>query len=147
MSKVKNLVAGLGGAIALNLLHESLKHKDDDMPRVDLLGEEALEKGLEYVGAEIQGEDNLYKATLAGDIISNAMYYSMIGKGGVNNIWPRAVAIGVAAGVGAITLPEPLGLDDEPVTRTNKTKALTVSYYLAGALVTAGLIKLLTKKE
>lgn len=147
MSKIKNLVAGLGGAVALNLLHESLKRKDKDMPRVDLLGEEALQKGLEYFGTEIKDDSTLYKATLAGDIVSNAMYYSMIGKGGATNVFPRALAVGLAAGVGAVTLPEPMGLDDKPVTRSNKTKALTVGYYIAGALVTAAIIKALDSKK
>ncbi len=146
MSKVHNYLAGLGGAIALNVLHESLKKKDEDMPRVDLLGEEALQKTLHYFGTGIEGKDNLYKATLAGDILSNTMYYGMIGNGGKEYLFTRAIAYGLAAGVGAVTLPKPLGLDDEPVAHSNKTKALTVGYYLAGALVTAGILKLLQKK-
>jgi len=146
MSKVKNIVAGLGGAIALNIIHESLKKRDSDMPRVDLLGEEALEKSLDYFDAEIHDKDTLYKTTLAGDIISNALYYSAIGAGDTKYLLPRAIAIGVAAGVGAITLPEPLGLNDKPVNRTNKTKALTIGYYLAGALVTAVIVKAMNKK-
>lgn len=146
MSKVKNIAAGLGGAIALNIIHESLKKHDKNMPRVDLLGEEALEKSLDYFDAEITREDTLYKATLAGDIISNTLYYSAIGAGNPKHIWARAVTMGITAGIGAITLPEPLGLDDEPVARTTKTKALTIAYYLAGALVTAGIAKALSKK-
>lgn len=147
MSKVHNLLAGLGGAIALNILHESLKKKDKDMPRVDILGEEALEKSLDYFDAEIHNQDTLYKATLAGDILSNALYYSSIGAGDPKYLWTRAVAVGVTAGIGAITLPEPLGLNDEPVARTNKTKALTIGYYLAGALVTGCIVQALHKKK
>ncbi|MES2485438.1 MAG: hypothetical protein V4581_05725 [Bacteroidota bacterium] len=147
MSKMKNLAAGLGGAIALNVLHESLKKKSHDMPHVDLLGEEALQKTLHFFGTEIDNDKQLYAATLAGDVISNAMYYSMIGNGGPDNVWVRAVAYGIAAGVGAITLPEPMGLDPEPVAKSNTSKALTVGYYVAGALVTAALIKAISKKE
>ena len=147
MSKVHNLLAGLGGAIALNILHEALKKKDKDMPRVDLLGEEALEKSLDYFDAGIHDKKTLYGATLAGDILSNALYYSAIGAGDHKYLWPRAVTIGVAAGVGAITLPEPLGLDDKPVTRTTKTKALTIGYYVVGALVTGCIVQALHKKD
>jgi len=146
MSKVKNLLAGLGGAVALNVLHESLKKHDRNMPRIDILGEEALEKSLDYFDAEIDSEQNLYKATLAGDILSNALYYSAIGAGAPQYVWPRAVAIGLAAGVGAITLPEPLGLDDKPVARSAKTKALTIGYYVVGALVTAAIVKATSKE-
>ncbi|WP_294818776.1 hypothetical protein [uncultured Flavobacterium sp.] len=147
MSKMHNYLAGLGGAIALNVLHESLKKKDSEMPRVDLLGEEALQKTLSHFDAEIHDERKLYTATLAGDILSNTMYYGMIGNGDRDYLFTRAIAYGLAAGVGAVTLPKPLGLDDEPVARSNKTKALTVGYYLAGALVTAGLLRLLSKSH
>ena len=144
---MQNLLAGLGGAIALNVLHESLKKKDKDMPRVDLVGEEALQSALRYFGTSIDDKSTLYKATLAGDIISNGLYYAMIGNGAAKHIWPRAVAYGLAAGVGAVTLPEPMGLDDKPVTRSGKTKALTVGYYLAGALVTAGILQAMSKRK
>ena len=117
------------------------------MPRVDLLGEEALQKGLEHFGAHIDDENTLYGATLAGDLISNAVYFSTIGAGGPENIWSRAVGIGLTAGIGAIALPKPLGLDPEPVTKTTKTKALTVGYYLAGALVTGAILTALNKKK
>ena len=48
MSKVKNLIAGAAGAIALNVLHETLKKESNDVPRVDLLGEDAVQKVLKY---------------------------------------------------------------------------------------------------
>lgn len=146
MSKAKNLAAGLGGAIALNILHEALKRKDVDMPRVDLLGEEALQKTLHFFGTGIDNKDTLYKATLAGDIISNALYYSVIGNGDPKHIWPRAITYGLAVGVGAVTLSEPMGLDEEPVARTPKTKALTVAYYVVGALVTGAILKAFAAK-
>lgn len=147
MSNTKNLLAGLGGAIALNIIHESLKRKYKDMPRVDLLGEEAVQKGLGYVGLHINNPKTLYNVTLAGDVLSNAVYYSRIGAGGIENVWARAVSIGMAGGVGAITLPEKMDLDPEPVTKSTKTKALTVGYYLAGALVTAALLKAISKSN
>ena len=147
MSKFRNILAGLGGAVALNIIHEKLKHEDSDMPRIDLLGEEALQKGLEYFNAEIKDGETLYKATLAGDIISNSLYYSMIGVGDDSALWERAITYGLGAGIAAVNVPEEIGLDPEPVNDTIKTQALTVAYYLTGALVTAGIIKLFSKKE
>lgn len=147
MSTAKNLLAGLGGAIALNILHESLKKTDSGMPRVDLVGEEALQKLLHYFGTHISGKDNLYAATLGGDLVSNALYYSAIGAGGTEGVWPRALALGLSGGIGALVLPEPMGLDPEPVTKTTKSKVLTVAYYTAGALVTAAIIKMLDRKN
>lgn len=147
MSTAKNLLAGLGGAIALNILHEGLKKTDSGMPRIDLLGEEALQKVLRYFGTGISGKDNLYAATLGGDIISNTLYYSTIGTGGTNGIWPKALTIGITAGIGALALPEPMGLDPEPVTKTTKSKVLTVAYYTAGALVTAAILKAMDSRK
>ena len=147
MSKLHNLLAGLGGAIALNILHETLKKKDNSMPRVDLLGEEALQKSLKYFGTSINDEATLYKATLAGDVISNALYYSVIGAGSNKHIWTRAITYGLSAGVGALTLAEPLGLNPEPVTKTPKTKVLTVAYYVAGAIVTGCILKAIKSEK
>lgn len=148
MSKVKNLVAGLGGAIVLNILHESLKKSKFQTPRIDLLGEEALQKTLQHVaGTEIKSKDNLYKATLAGDVVSNALYYSAIGAAGTSNVWAKAVGVGLAAGIGAVTLPEPMGLNDKPVNKSTQTKVLTVGYYVAGALVTAALLTAFSTKN
>lgn len=147
MSKIKNLLGGLGGAIVLNIIHESLKKKGTDMPRVDLVGEEALQKSLNYLGTSIDDDATLYKAILAGDVISNALYYSLIGGGSYKHIWTRAVFYGLSGGIGAVTLPEPVGLDPKPVNKTQKTKALTVAYYLAGALVTGALLKAIAKND
>lgn len=147
MNKLKNLLAGLGGAVALNILHESLKYKTDYMPRIDLLGAEALQKSLHFFGTGINDEDTLYNATLAGDIISNTLYYSLIGTGSRKHVWTRAMVYGLSAGIGAITLPEYLGLDPEPVTKSQKTKALTIAYYLAGAIVTGCTIKAIDKNK
>jgi hypothetical protein len=136
MSKLRNLVAGLAGSIALNLLHEGLRKTSSDVPRVDLLGEDALQKTLKYFGGKMDDKQNLYKATLAGDVLGNTLYYSLIGAGDQKYMWPKAIFMGLTAGIGAVKLPEPMGLDPEPVTKDNQVKVLTVGYYLFGAIVT-----------
>lgn len=140
----KNFLAGLGGAIVLNILHESFKKSRVDSPRIDLVGEEALQKVAGYFGNKISDKQTLYNATLAGDLISNAAYYSMIGNS-PDQLWGKAVSMGLVAGIGAVTLPEQIGLDDKPVTKNTQVKALTVGFYLAGALATAAILKALSK--
>lgn len=142
MSKIKNLAAGLAGAAALNILHEGLKKTSPDMPRVDLLGEEALQKTIRYFGGKIEDDKTLYQATLASDVIGNMLYYSLIG-GNPKFLWQKVAVIGLSAGIGAVTLPQPMGLDPEPVAKNNQVKLLTVGYYLAGAVVTGLVLKLL----
>ena len=145
MDKIKNLIAGFAGALALNILHESLKDKSSDVPRIDRLGEESLGHTLDFLGIGGKRGENLYGATLAGDLISNTIYYSLIGSGNTKNVFCRSIASGLAAGLGAVTLPKPMGLNPKPVAKNNQVKILTVAYYLVGALVTASVIKVIKK--
>jgi len=145
MSALKKIIAGFGGAIALNILHESLKKTSNNMPRIDLLGEQALQEGLQYLGTEIKDEDNLYGATLGADLISNGLYYSMIGGGTKKEVWSKAITLGLLGGIGAVVLPKPMGLDDQPVAKNSQVKMLTVAYYLTGALVSAAIFNALKK--
>jgi hypothetical protein len=59
----------------------------------------------------------------------------------------RGALLGLGAGVGAVTLPKTLGLNEEATTRTMKTKVLTVAWYLIGGLVAAAAINLMQKKN
>ena len=145
MGIITNLVGGLTGAAALSILHETVKRYDHDAPRIDLVGEEAIVKSMKGMGAEPPQGDSLYAVTLAGDVLSNALYYSLIGWGNKEHLLRRGFEYGLTAGIGAITLTKPLGLSDAPVTKTNKTKALTVAWYVFGGVVTALTIKAFRK--
>ena len=145
MKILKAILAGFAGAAALNILHETVRRFDADAPRVDLLGEEALTRSMNSLNLEPPKGNNLYVATLAGDVISNGIYYSAIGMAGSKNIYLKGAVAGLTAGLGAIKLPDKLGLDDKPVTKTDKTKILTVAWYLIGGLVTAAVFDQLKK--
>ena len=140
-----SLAGGLAGAVALNILHQAVKQFDHDAPRADLIGEEALTKGMKTLGLTPPVGNALFVATLAGDILSNAIYYSSIGFGNKKHTLLRGTAIGAAAGLGALTLTAPLGLSDAPVTRTEKTKIMTVAWYTFGGIVAGWVIKSLRK--
>lgn len=143
--KTVNLLAGLGGALVLTALNESLKNVDDKMPRIDLVGEQAFQKTSEFFGSKFKSKNSLFKATLAGDLVSNAAYFSLI-AGNNKDLWKRATSAGFLAGLGAITLPKEMGLDDSPVAKTLTTKILTVGYYMAGAFATAAILSFFSKK-
>lgn len=146
MKIIKNIIGGLAGAIALNILHETVRHYDKDAPRVDLVGEEGLTKGMKALGAVPPKGQNLYLSTLAADLLSNAFYYSLIGRGKRKNLILRGIGYGAVAGYGALKLTKPLGLKSKPVARTVKTKVLTVAYYTLGGIVAAVTMKALRKK-
>lgn len=126
----KKILAGLGGAIALNLLHETIRKNFNNVPEVNKVGEEALNKALDKADMKITNPDQLYAATLAGDVISNGIYYATTATSSFN------IASGLLAGIGAVALPKKMGLDDDPVAETAEKKVMTVAYYLFGAVVT-----------
>ncbi len=107
---VSSIIGGLAGAVALNILHQAVKALDHDAPRVDLIGEEALTKGMESIGLEPPTGNALFVATLAGDVLSNALYYSTIGFGRKRYLLLSGAAIGLTAGIGALKITEPMGL-------------------------------------
>ncbi|GAB2691205.1 hypothetical protein GCM10027037_13100 [Mucilaginibacter koreensis] len=147
MSKQSSWIAfggGLAGALALTALHQYVKANNEDAPRMDLLGMEALGKSLKKADAPIPEQPDLYYLTMAGDIVSNALFYSAAGLG-KKQTWLKGALLGLAAGAGAVYLPKPMGLNEEHSNRTPQTQAMAVLYYLTGGLVAAGSIKLLNK--
>lgn len=145
MKDIKLLLGGFAGAVVLNLLHEGIRRVDHMAPRVDLVGEEALTKLTAAAGAKPLTGNARYGATLAGDLVSNALYYTLIGVGSKKYLFPRGAAYGLAAGLGALTLTKPIGLSDAPVKRSVRTQAMTVGYYMIGGLVAAAVVRVLKK--
>lgn len=146
MKIIKNMIGGIAGAVVLNILHETVRRFDQSAPRVDLVGEEALTRLNKAMGIEPPTGDRRYIATIAGDILSNAFYYSLIGVGKKKYLLKRGIIYGTAAGVGALTLTKPFGLSNAPITRTKRTGIMTIGYYLLGGVVAALTIKSLRSK-
>jgi hypothetical protein len=146
MNASKNMAAGLAGAIVLNLLHEGAKKFYAKAPRVDRVGEEAISKSLKSINIDPPTGKTLFGITLATDLLSNAAFYSMVGSGKEENILWRGAGFGLAAGVGALTLTKPLGLNDEPVNKSVQTQILTVTWYLIGGLAAAVVAKGISDK-
>jgi hypothetical protein len=147
MKLLSILGGGLAGAVALTILHETLKRVDPDTPRMDLLGMDAATKTLKSVGAKVPDRKELFNWTLAGDIISNTIYYSLAVSGKKKSTWLRGSVLGLAAGIGAVALPKSLGLNDEHSNRTAKTKVMTTALYSIGGLVASATTKYLQNKK
>lgn len=140
------VLGGLAGATALTLLHETVKQRDPKAPRMDLMGMMALSRIMRKMGKTPPPADKLYIYTLIGDLLSNALYYSLAGIGGRKRMLQKGLALGISAGLGALLLPKPLHLNEQYSNRTPHTQVLTVTYYLVGSLVAAALMKKLAKK-
>ncbi|GGF16456.1 hypothetical protein [Hymenobacter cavernae] len=138
------LFSGFAGSIVLTLLHENARHIAPEIaPRMDILGMRALRKILDKADAPQPDRDTLFNVTMASDILTNGLYYSFIGSG--KGVWQRGALLGLAAGVGGVVLPGPLGLGEAPSNRTPQTKLMTVAWYLVGGLAAAGASRLWSK--
>lgn len=140
------LLSGLAGAVALNLVHESAKRIVPNAPRVDLLGEQAFVKLLKNFGETPPSGDQLYAATLAGDLLSNAVYYSAVGASEPENAVRNGALLGLAAGAGAVGLPGPLGLSERPTALNPARAAMTVGWYVLGGVVAGLTYRMLAKR-
>jgi hypothetical protein len=132
---VKALAGGAAGAAVLTLVHEAARRALADAPRMDVLGRRTIAAGIRAVGGDPPSGAQLQGAALAGDLVSNAAYYSLVGLGGADGAVARGGLLGLAAGLGAVFLPGPLGLGTRPSRRTPQTAAMTVAWYTLGGLV------------
>jgi hypothetical protein len=146
---ISSAVGGLAGACALTILNETVKKIDKDAPRLDLLGMNAVAKMVKGAGLKnyLLSPDKSMPVSLAGDLISNTLYFGMADAGDKNKTLIKGALLGLGAGVGAIALAKPLGLDEQLSNTPVKTKALTIAWYVAGGLVAAAVINLLAKKR
>lgn len=140
-------VSGLAGAVTVTLLNEGVRRALPHAPRMDVIGERALAGTLDAVGVEPPRGRELYRWTMAADLVSNALYYGLVGLGAREGGWARGAALGLAAGVGAVVLPGPLGLGQQPGARNPRTPLLTAAWYLAGGLAAAATYEALTAGE
>jgi len=147
MKPIAAMGGGVAGAAAVTLIHESVRRIVPKAPRMDLLGMNAISKGLNAVGIKTPTDTKLFALALTGDLLSNAIYYSLAGIGNEKNLLVRSSLFGLAAGIGAVVLPGPLGLQEKYSNRTTSTRLMTVGLYVAGALVTTAVIKVLAKKK
>ena len=128
------LISGAIGAASLNLIHESARRIIPHAPRVDVLGMRALAMSMRAADQTPPPRDQLYWLTLIGDLISNSLYYSLVGVGKREHIWRRGVLLGAAAGLGSVILPRPMGLGRQPNKSTPATQIMTFLWYFIGGL-------------
>ena len=124
----------------MTFLNESVRRVAPEVaPRMEILGMRALKAGFEAADAEVPPRRGLIKLAFGGEVASNATYYSLVGMAKPENAVAVGAALGLAAGLGAVLLPGPMGLGEAPSTRTAGTTVMTVAWYFAGGLV-AGLV-------
>lgn len=122
----------MAGAAALTAVHQAARALTDSAPRMDVVGMRALARGSKTLDTDApQTHKGLYRAALAGDLICNSAYYSLA------TTWTRGAAMGLAAGIGALLLPQRMGLGAPPKSDLLSNQVMTVAWYTLGGLVAA----------
>ena len=147
MKAIYALEGGLAGAVALTLIHETIKRAIPGAPRLDLLGIQVVSKGVKAFKAKQPKERALYGMALTGELISNAIYYSLSGIGGSKGAVAKGAALGLGAGLSAVILPDKIGLSGQNTNRNIETKILTVGLYVLGGIIASLVLKKLDKRK
>lgn len=140
------LTSGIAGALVLTGLHETARRLMPHAPRMDVIGERALSRSIAAVGRNPPKGRQLYRTTLAGELLSNALYYSLVGTGSGSHVLRRGLVIGLAAGLGAVLLPPRVGLGNQPGEKAPLTPLLTIAWYTAGGLAAAAIASALDER-
>jgi hypothetical protein len=125
---------GFVGAVSLTLVHQGARAVLRHPPRMDVLGMRALKKGARLLGLRPAHGRELYWQSLAGDLVSNTLYYALVAMGHPRRIYLRGALLGMLAGLGAVVLPPYLGLGERPSRARRSTSLLTVAWYTLGGL-------------
>jgi hypothetical protein len=136
-SWVKSLTSGAAGAVALTLLHELARRRIPYAPRMDVVAMRGLVRMLPAVRERRLRSRDLHRVALIGDLVSNSLYYAAVAARTPKATWTRAAALGVAAGAGALLLPQPMGLGAPPNSHIRRNQAMTMAWYVAGAFIAA----------
>ncbi|MFP2934329.1 hypothetical protein ACLESO_56265, partial [Pyxidicoccus sp. 3LG] len=78
---LRALGPGLVGATSLTLIHEGARRVLEHPPRMDVLGKRALKKGVRWFGSRPAHGARLHRQTLAGDLVSNSLFFSLVALG------------------------------------------------------------------
>jgi hypothetical protein len=142
---LRALASGVAGAAALTAVHETARRTIPRAPRMDVIGRRGIAKSMYSVGLEPPKGKSLQATALVGDLVSNSLYYSLIGLGSERSgaTWRRGLFLGLAAGLGAALLPPLLGLGRQPGRRGPATHLLTVAWYTIGGLAAAATLRAL----
>lgn len=143
-----SIVSGIAGAATLTAVHQAARAVSDNAPRMDVVGMRALARSTRSArsGEALVDTDapkthkGLYRATLAGDLICNSAYYSLATN------YKRGAAMGLLAGIGALVLPQRLGLGAPPRSDLLSNQVMTVAWYTIGGIAAAATSQWLARR-
>ena len=114
MSLLSALSSGLIGACALTVLHETIRQYVPEAPRADIIGMQVTEKGIRAVGSQPPPPDQLHTQALGLDIVSNTLYYSLIGLSSKKKRLTDRLSPGISRWPGRRRFTRPAGFENRP---------------------------------
>jgi hypothetical protein len=133
----KSLSAGFLGAVAVTAANQLGKWILPAAPRLDVLGMRLASRAMQKAKVKPLSGGALYAVSFLGEMISNSLFYALVGLGSPRTAWLRGSLLGLSAGLAAVALPEPLGVGESPTARTEKTRLMTILWYMLGGLIAA----------
>jgi hypothetical protein len=147
MNMVRSFGSGFAGAAAVTLVNEIGRRVIPHAPHLEVLGMRGLATILRGADQPLPERDTLFDVTLAGDLLSNSLYYSLAGAGGPRGALVRGALLGLAAGLGAAFLPPKVGLGHQPDEYTPNTQLMTIAWYVIGGLAAGTAARLLASNH
>jgi hypothetical protein len=132
------LLSGLAGALTVTALNYIGQRLTSQAPRLDEVGRRAVRKTSQNVAGTTPDESTVQAAALGTDLVSNSMFYSLVGVGRAKRPELRGLLAGAAAGALGVLLIPMLGLGRKTVGVGAKGKAMAVGQYALAGLA-AGL--------
>ena len=147
MNLIQSLTAGACGAVLLNAVHESMRQFVPEAPRVDLIGRQLVAQTFLAMNEPPPPDSREYALAMAGDVLSNTLYYSLVGFGSHRRAVLRGLVLGAVGGWAAVKAPEYLDLPEDAVQRHPATKLMTVAWYTLGGLAAGMMIRRIRQSD
>ena len=128
MKRTFGLGAGLVGAASVTLLNHLAKRYLPQAPRLDILSLQLARVAFNKARIDPPSGLPLKIVALIGGLVSNSLFYGLVGIGKPKKAWLRGGALGLAMGVGAVTLPSALDASDDTTASTPMMKAGTIAW-------------------
>jgi hypothetical protein len=143
----KSLGSGFLGALAVTAANQVGKRVMPGAPRLDVLGMRLTSQAMRKAQLKPLQGLSLYAVSFIGELISNSLFYALVGLGSARSAWLRGALLGLSAGLGAVALPKPLGIGKSPTARTRRMRIATVAWYMLGGLIAALMYQKLENKR
>jgi hypothetical protein len=137
--KVAALAGGIAGALVIKGIHELVKKLDRDVPHFDHLDLSSTQKNNFFGGEGEQAK--FFSGGLTGDLLNNAIHQSVEGLSNKDADLKSGI-LGIASGLGAVYLPEVLGINQEHKGHSDKKhQVLSTIYNLAGVFIASKVVE------